>query len=131
MAIAAKILRILFFSLMVLQVAGWCYKNMYPATPAAQLCFLPNQSAALPEPENATENTQNSEVLYSPDKLLLPDALLSPIPSFQFGVIEILACFLFTIFCFCACIQVKEKPFYFTSSYFHTLFLSVILINAP
>ncbi|QHT71335.1 hypothetical protein GXP67_34105 [Rhodocytophaga rosea] len=69
--------------------------------------------------------------LYSPETLKLPDALVSPIPSFQFGFVESVACFLFILFCLYVPIVIKEIIHCFTSSYFHTLFSSLILINAP
>jgi len=69
--------------------------------------------------------------LYSPEALHLPDALVTPIPSFQFACIEVLGCFLFVMFSFYALTKIRETTPLFISSYFRTLFLSVILINAP
>ena len=69
--------------------------------------------------------------LYSPDALELPEALLVPIPNFQFVLTEAVACFLFVFFLVCGFTKIRETTPNFANSYFHTLFSSIILINAP
>jgi hypothetical protein len=69
--------------------------------------------------------------LYSPETLLLPDALVNPVPVFQFGFVESLACLLFVLFCLYVPVVIKETVHFFANSYLHTLFSSLILINAP
>jgi hypothetical protein len=131
MSFSAKIFRLLFFFLILFQVAGMYLGNDLPVTTnALDTCQLADATDDNSLQQSLAEPAAE-EVLYSPDKLLLPDALLSPLRSFQFGFIEILACFLFVIFSFYAFRQVKEKRIYFTNAYLHTLFSSVILINAP
>jgi hypothetical protein len=131
MTIPAKIFRVLFFFLIFVQVAAMYYRNDLPAESHAVDIITPYNTAEDTLLDFSSAEPAIKGILYSPEKLLLPDALLSPIPSFQFGFIELLACFLFVIFSFYACTQIRKKPFLFTNSYFHTLFLSVILINAP
>jgi hypothetical protein len=87
------------------------------------------QSSILNEDEFVQEDVKSK--LYSPDKLELPEALLAPIPSFQFILLEAVACFLFLIFSFCLFTKIRETSPVFVNAYFHTLFLSIILINAP
>jgi hypothetical protein len=128
---AVKFLRIIFFFLIAVQAATWCYRNSLPAIPQTVSALYISHSTGSLSSERTSPEAGISEVLYSPEKLQLPDALLSPIPSFQFGLIEVLACFLFVIFSFCTFLKVRETVLYFTNAYFHTLFLSVILINAP
>ena len=69
--------------------------------------------------------------LYSPDALELPEALLVPLPNFQFALSEAVACFLFVIFLVCSFTKIREITPDFTNSYFHKLFSGIILINAP
>ena len=78
-----------------------------------------------------SDDAQLQSSLYSPETLTLPDALVSPIPSFQFGSVETIACYLCILFCLYVPVVIKERIHFFTSSYFHTLFSSLILINAP
>jgi hypothetical protein len=132
MSITSTISHILFFFLILLQAAGLYYRNVAPVDSYAVETVQTSNTADCTSLDNSTAASAMSEVLYSPETLLLPDALLSPIPSFQFGFIEVLASFLFLIFSFSAGnICLGKKPLVFTNSYFHTLFLSVILINAP
>lgn len=81
--------------------------------------------------QGTSHAAQLQSSLYSPETLTLPDALVSPVPSFQFGFVESIACFLFILFCLYIPVVIKETILFFTSSYFHTLFSSLILINAP
>ncbi|MDO1449504.1 hypothetical protein Q0590_24725 [Rhodocytophaga aerolata] len=104
-----------------------CCKN----SPAVHLPDVPSLTAYSAAQSMADDSTEEKESLYSPDKLLLPAALLSPIPSYQFGWIEVLACFLFAVFAAKCCPQCKARPFSVANSYLHILFLSVILIHAP
>jgi hypothetical protein len=133
MSIRATISRILFFFLILLQVAGFYYRITEPVKSYAVETIQADNTADETTVDNSTSaSAMSGEVLYIPETLLLPDALLSPIPSFQFGFIEVLACFLFAIFSFyVGSICIRVTPLLFTNSYFHTLFLSVILINAP
>jgi hypothetical protein len=131
MAFLAKLFRILFFFLILFQVAGMYVGNSLPSHNNSLENFSLTDATDDTSLQQSLAEPTADEVLYSPDKLLLPDALLSPLRSFQFGFIEILACFLFVIFSFYAFRQVKEKRIYFTNAYFLTLFSSVILINAP
>ena len=131
MAIHATKFRLLVFFLMFFQVVAICYKSSLPSVIKAQQSMYAPLSADTASQEESVAKGVIHEVLYSPEKLLLSDALLSPIPTFQFGFIVIPACFLCVIFSFFTSINLKEQPFFFTNSYFHTLFLIVILTNAP
>jgi hypothetical protein len=131
MKVAVKIFHILFFFLMLFQVAGICYRNNSPSIINSEEISYSQSFAHQHDLYNFVEASQMNGVLYSPETILLSDAVLSPIPSFQFGFIVVLGCFLFVLFSLNSCTQAKTRPFFFTNSYFHTLFLSVILINAP
>jgi hypothetical protein len=122
--------RFLVFFLIFFQVAAIYYRVILPSpTSSTQVSEHPAVSdSSLEEP---LVSIPLQDLLYSPEKLLLPDAWLSPIPTFQFGFIVIPACFLFILFSFFSGTKVKERPYFFANSYYHILFLSVILINAP
>lgn len=131
MAIRVDKFRILVFILILFQVAAICYRTTLPSlTQARQAITIDQPADAFSASESANE-ADLQDVLYSPEKPLLSDALVSPIPTFQFGFIVIPACFLFIIFSILTGSKCKERPLFFTNTYFHTLFLSVILINAP
>lgn len=125
MRFTVRIFRILFLFLMLAQALRLGYRESFPANDISHFAVVSN-----PAPDASILPEVDSE-LYSPETLQLPDALLSPIPSFQFGLVEILACFLFVLFTFCLVKQIRVRNTFFTNSYLHTLFLSVILINAP
>lgn len=130
MAIQANKFRILIFFLIFFQVAAMGYRNNLPSViPGGQTSKV-TLHADTPSLDESFAR-QTPDVLYSPEKILPSDALVSPVPTFQFGFIVVPACFLFVIFSFFTGTKVKERPFFFNNSYLHTLFSSVILINAP
>lgn len=133
----ANTFRILVFFLVFFQAAAIYYRIILPHASNIYQAAALHPSTELPSlakefsPNDALAPDHLQDVLYSPEKLLLSDAWLSPVPTFQFGFIIFPACFLFVLFSLFNGNKGKERPFFFTNSYFHTLFLSVILINAP
>jgi hypothetical protein len=126
MRVSLKIFLMLFLFLMLTHTLGTGYSNTPPAHNTISQ-FTPISNAA-------TDTSMFPEAggeIYSAETLQLSDALLSPITSFQFGFVEFLACFLFALFTFSVVNQKGRSVSFFTNSYLHTLFLSVILINAP
>ncbi len=129
MTFAVKSFCITFLFLLLAQAAGIYFAEILQAN-TRQYFSIEHTEIHLLAGDLASGGEIQS-VLSLPDALHLPDALLSPFPSFQFGIIVFLACSLFVIFNISLPVTYKERPLLRTNSYFHTLFLSVILINAP
>lgn len=126
MSILQKISVVFLFLLVMLQTigAGWGDSS----TRIAELAVDVSPTSVLPEGSSRDELKSS---LFNAETIQISDAMVAPIPSFQFTFIGVLGCFLFLIFSFFTSTKVKETTSSFTSSYFHTLFLSIILINAP
>jgi hypothetical protein len=128
---SANKFRMLVFFLILFQAAAIYYRTTLPSDSGTRQAVGLYSAIGGASPDATVASASIEDILYSPEKLLLSDAWLAPVPTFQFGFIVILACFLFAVFSFFRGNRVIRRPFYFISSYFHTLFLSIILINAP